>query len=110
MSGCQSLSQPPKTDTVVVEQDKNLVCNVPFDPEIPDGFVWQDLKFKVLTPEIMFDIINDENYDGEIVFFALSVDEYEKLSYNVSNLKRVLEQNRLLLFELIDYYKTNKEE
>lgn len=53
----------------------------------------------------MSDILSGSDGKGDIVFFALTVDEYEKLSYNVADFKRILHQNRLVLYEVIDYYK-----
>jgi hypothetical protein len=103
LMGCSQ--NPPKTDIIVVETDSNFVCKVPFEPSMPDGFYWRKIEFRVLTPEIMSDILAGNDERGDIVFFALTVDEYEKLSYNVTDIKRVLHQNRLILFEVIDYYK-----
>ena len=96
---------PPKTDVVIIEQDKNLICKVPFVPNIPEGITWRNIEFRVLTPEIMSDILSGSDGKGDIVFFALTVDEYEKLSYNVADFKRILHQNKLVLYEVIDYYK-----
>jgi hypothetical protein len=46
---------------------------------------------------------NFENKYGNIVFFAVTVPDYESLSLNVAELKRYIEQQQALIL----YYETN---
>lgn len=103
LSGC---AQQPTKEIAIMEQNKNLVCKVPFEPTMPNGFTWRPIEFKVITPETMYNLVNEKH---DKVYFALTVKDYEELSYNMTDIKRVLDQNKTLLYELNEYYKSEDE-
>ena len=79
-----------------------------FHPPLPVELQLVPVSFEILTPDLMRDylaLIEDEKAT-ERPFYALSTQGYEKLSNNMADLKRYL--NNILL--IVKYYREYDEE
>ena len=62
-----------------------------------------DVKFQVVTEENLEEFIEDFRKDyGEVVFVALPVRDYERLSINIQDIRRFINQQS----QIIVYYET----
>jgi len=62
-----------------------------------------DVKFEVVTEENLEQFIEDFRRDyGEVVFIAMPVRDYERLSINIQDIRRFINQQSQLLV----YYET----
>lgn len=98
--GCTALSE-----TISVEK---RVISIPiFHPPLPDSITMNDVKWKVLTPEIMEQLVKDEK-EGKpvlVIFYGLTPKQYEALAGNMQELKRYIKGQKAI----IKYYRdTNK--
>ncbi len=88
---------------IVVE---NRVQSIPvFHPPLPDTVLWQEVEWKVLTPELMQEYLDDYN-NGDAraqVWYGLTPEGYRALSENTADLKRYIVQSNGLLV----YYRDN---
>lgn len=107
LSGC-SIFRVFQTDNV--EENPALVCKIPYDFEKPAPIEMRDVKFYVLTRDKMREILNGNPNDLPVVYYGLSVDGYESMSYNIQDINRYLEANKLLLQSIEDYYKKEPSE
>lgn len=89
-------------DTVVVETQyvsRNIQVK-----ERPKSVSLHDVKFYAVTSQNIDQFLQDfETSNGDVVFFAMSVPDYENMSLNVAELKRYIEQQKALIV----YYETN---
>ena len=95
ISGCSLLQKPPR-EVEIITKPVEIVITQPIkiankDGLYPEGYTYFD-KF-------IDDIKNI--HGGDLVFVAMSVADYELMSYNTQELKRYLSQ----LGEVIIYYK-----
>lgn len=103
VSGCSLFGGTKPADPVKVE---NRVRPIPvFHPPLPEGVTWQEVKWKVLTPETMREYLNDlENGEAPVLaFYALTPEGYRALSENVADIQRYIQQSNALLV----YYREN---
>jgi outer membrane lipoprotein-sorting protein len=107
LSGCATFRL---FDTEEVDADGALVCKIPYDFQEPQPINMRDVKFYVLTPEKMREIINGNPEDLPIVYYGLSVEGYESMSYNMLEINRFLEANKILFQEIRNYYTPKQEE
>ena len=91
--------------TEEIGDNESLVCKIPYEFQQPTPIKMQDVKFYVLTRDIMQEIIEGNPNDLPVVFYALSVDGYESMSYNMLEINRYLEANNILIKSIRDYYK-----
>jgi len=91
-------------DTEDIDADGALVCKIPYDFQEPQPINMRDVKFYVLTPEKMHEIINGNPENLPTVYYGLSVDGYESMSYNMLEINRYLEANKILFQEIRRYY------
>jgi len=99
ISGCAS--QP---ETIV--QTKYIKRDIPLQNK-PKSINMKDIQFYVVTEDnIDVFLENLKLNEGEVVFFAISVGDYERLAFNMSELKRYIEQQK----SLIIYYEENIKE
>jgi|TARA_R110000782_G_scaffold40663_3_gene93881 hypothetical protein len=66
----------------------------------PDAIVPRDITIKVVTSENLEQFMEYiSTTTGDIVFYAMTVNDYERLSMNVADVKRyLLQQNELLIY------------
>lgn len=108
MSGCSFFTRMIKTEEI--DDNPALVCKIPYDFEKPTPINMRDVKFHVLTRDKMREILNGNPNDLPVVYFGLSVDGYESMSYNIQDINRYLEANKILLKSIEDYYKKEPSE
>ncbi len=57
-----------------------------------------DIRWYVVTKSSLEDFMKEfEKKSGDMVFFAMSVPDYEKMSLNVAELKRFIEQQNAVI-------------
>jgi hypothetical protein len=94
ISGCSTVKQP---DPIVVTKTQYIKQEVPIQPR-PDAIKLNSVYFHVVTEDNLQDFINKfKEKEGELVFFALSVPDYENMSLNIAELKRYIEQQKSLI-------------
>jgi hypothetical protein len=96
-SGCSSFKDilPIEVKTVEIER------NVPLQKH-PRPVSLNNIHFYVVTPDTYLDfkkLFGKENGDS-LVFYALSVRDYETLALNMAEIKRFIDQQK----QLIVYY------
>lgn len=95
-SGCSSW----KPLTEVVTETKIIERTIPTQ-ERPKQVNLEDITWYVVTERNMDDFIKRfEDENGTLVFYAMSVRDYETLSLNMADLKRYILQQK----EIIVYY------
>tara|TARA_R110001583_G_C5576415_1_gene402531 strand:+ start:96 stop:437 length:342 start_codon:yes stop_codon:yes gene_type:complete len=95
-SGCSSFKDilPVEIKTVEIER------NIPIQNR-PRPLSLNDIHFYVVTPDTRQNFeTRFEKQNGVLVFYALSVRDYETLSLNMSEIKRFVAQQG----EIISYY------
>ena len=89
--GCGSIQEKVvlKTDYVVKE--------IPLQPR-PKPLNLHRVRFHAVTPENLNEfLVEYEKINGDVVFFAISVPDYENLSLNVAEMKRFINQQKSLI-------------
>lgn len=97
-SGCSILvGQDPEKQVVL--QTEYVEKFIPIQKR-PDAIVPRDVTFKVVTSENLEQFMEYiSTTTGAIVFYAMTVNDYERLSMNVADVKRyLLQQNELLIY------------
>lgn len=70
---------------------------IPLQPR-PKPLDLHRVKFYAVTPENLDQFLEEyEKENGDVVFFAISVPDYENLSMNVAELKRFINQQKSLI-------------
>jgi GTPase involved in cell partitioning and DNA repair len=94
VSGCSLFPQEK-----VVTKSEFVYYQIPIQ-ERPRKVTTQDVRFHVVTEENMEEFLEKFKKENiEVVFFAISVKDYENLSLNVNSMKRFIQQqNNLLLY------------
>ena len=108
LSGCSFFTRMIKTEEI--DDNPALVCKIPYDFEEPEPINMRDVKFYVITRDKMREILNGNPNDLPVVYYGLSVDGYESMSYNIQDINRYLEANKILLRSIEDYYKKDPSE
>lgn len=88
-----------------VEFEKRIQPIPVFHPPLPEAITWQQVEWKVLTPETMEEYLNDYRA-GEAparVYYGLTPEGYRALSENVADIQRYISQTNSLL----EYYREN---
>ena len=113
ISGCSLLQQPPR-EVEIISKPIEIIITQPIMPrplnlKEPNWYVVSDTKIANKDgayPEgyTYFDKFVDDikkQHGGDLVFIAMSVADYELMSYNTQELKRYISQ----LGEVIVYYR-----
>jgi len=97
LAGCSLLSENVRTETVYVKQDIPLQSR-------PKPIELDDVQFYAVSEKNIDEFLKTfEDKYGNIVFFAITVPDYETLSLNIAEIKRYIEQQKALIL----YYETN---
>ena len=90
-----SIKEPEKIVTVT-----NTVKAQLTKAERPKPIKMNDVGFKVVTRENLEQFIKDwEQENGEVVFFAMGVRDYESMALNIGELRRyLLQQKEIIIF------------
>lgn len=106
ISGCSLFGGTKPIDPVQVE---TRVQPIPvFHPPLPEKVAWQEVEWKVLTPQIMKEYLQDLE-DGNAptyVWYGLTPEGYRALSENVGDIQRFIKQQNTLIL----YYRKNLKE
>jgi len=113
ISGCSLLQQPPREVEIITKPIEIIITQPimprPLNLKEPNWYVVSDTRIANkdgLYPEgyTYFDKFVDDikkKHGGDLVFIAMSVADYELMSYNTQELKRYISQ----LGEVIVYYR-----
>lgn len=97
LTGCGLFSQNVRTETVYIKQD------IPIQAR-PKPLELYDVQFYAVSEKNIDEFLKSfEDKYGNIVFFAITVPDYESISLNVAELRRYIEQQKALIL----YYETN---
>ena len=103
LTACGSMGRKPQVKPVVIE---TRVVGIPvFHPPLPDPIILKDIKWKVLTPDILKQYLKDLDA-GEapvVVWYGLTPEGYELLSGDVAVLKKFIKEQRAIIM----YYREN---
>ena len=98
VSGCSTFNSEPRIQTVT----EYIAPNILIQPR-PKPVNLADVQFEVVTEENLEEFIADFRKDyGEVVFVALPIRDYERLSINIQDIRRFINQQGQLLI----YYET----
>ena len=96
LMGCSSLRPEPQIVTVT----NTVKTTVPIVAR-PKGAQLNDVKIYVVNADNYDEFVEKfTNKNGELVYIAISVKDYENLSLNFAELKRYIEQQK----QIIVYY------
>lgn len=94
--GCSSLRQEPQIQVVT----NTVKTTVPIVAR-PKGVQLNDVKIYVVNEDNYEEFIQEfRAKNGEVVYIAISVKDYENLSLNIAELRRYIEQQK----QVIVYY------
>jgi len=105
LSSCASFSlfnkdkvKEVKVETVEVEREKlNLKTPLPIELLDPSWII-----IHPSNAEEVWEVLKDDKKD--IVLFALTDEGYQSLSVNLTKLRNIIEQQRIILFKYKKYY------
>ena len=108
LSGCSLLQQPPREVEIITKPvELDIVQPVmprPLDLKEPKWYVVSDRKIPKEERTYMDKFEEDikKKHGGDLVFVAMTVADYELMSYNTQEIKRYISQ----LGEVIIYYRS----
>ena len=86
-------------EPIVVTETEYLYREIPIQAR-PKPVTLYDIQFYAVTPENIDEFLETfEKKEGSIVFFAISVPDYENIALNMGELRRFIEsQNAIILY------------
>lgn len=100
LTGCIGTKSTIITDPVIVERPKYEVADP--DPAKQLPFTWT-----VITKENFNQIVKDlEKHKQSVVFFALTPEGYENLAISVADLRRYINEQKLIIAAMKKYYES----
>jgi hypothetical protein len=100
LTACSLFSKPEK---VVVTQVEYVERTIPIQPR-PKPVTLYDIEFYAVTKENIDEFIERfEKAEGSLVFFAISVPDYENIALNMGELRRFIESQTAIIV----YYENN---
>ena len=100
LTACSLFSKPEK---VVVTQVEYVERTIPIQPR-PKPVTLYDIEFYAVTSENLDEFLERfEKDNGDVVFFAISVPDYENIALNMGELRRFIESQSALIL----YYEEN---
>ena len=92
-----------KPEEVVVTQVEYVERTIPIQPR-PKPVTLYDIEFYAVTKENIDEFIERfEKAEGSLVFFAISVPDYENIALNMGELRRFIESQSAVIL----YYEEN---
>lgn len=102
LTACSSIQEKVVTEEVYVEK-------IPLNLQMPKSFEWKDFEVIVVTEENFDDVIQELKVNGKsLALFAFDTDSYEALTLNVTEMKRYMSEQKVIILEYKNYYE-NKE-
>ena len=100
LTACSLFSKPEK---VVVTQVEYVERTIPIQPR-PKPVTLYDIEFYAVTEENLDEFLERfEKDNGDVVFFAISVPDYENIALNMGELRRFIESQSAIIL----YYEEN---
>lgn len=100
LTGCASFLSwfsDDKPETRVITETKYIKPTIPLQSR-PRAVELQDVRFYVVTAETFNEFKTKfEAEHGQLVFFAITVQDYEKLALNLADIKRYIEQQKSII-------------
>lgn len=98
LSSCSWLNKPPP-EPIIVTQTEYVNRFIPIQ-ERPKPVSLYDVEFYAVTRENLDEFLQRfERDNGSLVFFAISVPDYENIALNIAELRRFIEsQNATILY------------
>jgi len=97
ISGCSVFQGKPEVEIRVVE------VQVPVThPPLPRDIDLKEPKFYVVSRKNLKEFLANIEKEGNGVFVAMSITDYELMAYNIQDIKRYLEQMK----EVVVYYRS----
>ena len=107
LTACSLFSKPEK---VVVTQVEYVERTIPIQPR-PKPVTLYDIEFYAVTKENIDEFIERfEKAEGSLVFFAISVPDYENIALNMGELRRFIESQSAVILYYEENANPNKEE
>lgn len=87
------------SDEKIIVQTDIIQTEIPTQAR-PKGVSLSNVKFYVVTKENLNEFLkNFEKENSDIVFYAISVKDYEKMALNIADLRRYInQQDKLILY------------
>ena len=107
ISGCSLLQVPPREVEIISKPIEIIITQpimpLPLNLKEPHWYVVSDSKIAGEDRTYFDKFVDDikKKHGGDLVFVAMSIADYELMSYNTQELKRYISQ----LGEVIVYYK-----
>ena len=99
MVGCSSFQE----EKIVTKEV--LVNKVPLELDMPENVEWKDFDFIVVTPDNFEDVVKKLREHGKsTALFALDETSYENLSLVVTDMKRYIGEQKIIILEYKKYY------
>jgi len=101
LTGCASFlgGSRPAPEPIVVTKTELVYRQIPIQAR-PKPVTLYDIQFYAVTKENLDEFIERfEKAEGSLVFFAISVPDYENIALNMGELRRFIEsQNAIILY------------
>ena len=98
MTGCSLLPKPPQEVKIITKPVERQIAQ----PVLPRAIDLKEPYWYVVSNENLEEFLsNIEKESGTMVFFAMSVPDYELMAYNMQEIKRYVREMK----EVIVYYK-----
>ena len=105
LSSCASFSLFGKDEVKKLEVQTKAVKREKLNLKVPSPIELLDPSWIIIHPgnaEEVWEVLKDDKKD--IVLFALTDDGYKALSVNLTKLRNIIEQQRIILFKYKKYY------
>jgi hypothetical protein len=100
LTACSLFSKP---EQVVVTQIEYVDRTIPLQPR-PKPVTLYDIEFYAVTSENLDEFLERfEKDNGDVVFFAISVPDYENIALNMGELRRFIQSQTAVIL----YYEEN---
>mgnify|MGYP000235846081 CR=1 FL=1 len=106
-TACSFLRKP---EEVVVTQVEYVERTIPLQPR-PKPVTLYDIEFYAVTEENLDEFLERfEKENGDVVFFAISVPDYENIALNMGELRRFIQSQSAVILYYEENANPNKEE
>ena len=96
LAGCFGSSEPPVLNNIEVRTIE-VAKPAPIVPPV-DQLNLRDVEWIIITPENIDEVFQKiKNSGSEPVIFALSVNGYENLSLNISDIRSIIQQQQSII-------------
>ena len=106
-TACSFLRKP---EEVVVTQVEYVERTIPLQPR-PKPVTLYDIEFYAVTEENLDEFLERfEKENGDVVFFAISVPDYENIALNMGELRRFIQSQSAVILYYEENANPNEEE